>query len=112
MITTALVLHLWHMLADGGKVAPSPVTAMSSAGSSMLSGRAPSPQPSSVETGEGVTSAFSFERCSYAWRFSAIRGLRAGLISGPWLMPLDLRWSSIMLLRTLTSQGLYTPAAI
>src|SRR5690606_4831902 len=36
MITTALVLHLWHMDADGGKVAPSPVTAMSSAGSSML----------------------------------------------------------------------------
>src|SRR3546814_12217559 len=30
MITTALVLHLWHMLADGGKVAPSPVTAMRS----------------------------------------------------------------------------------
>src|SRR3546814_11699548 len=53
MITTALVLHLWHMLADGGKVAPSPVTAMSSAGSSMLSGRAPSPQPSPVEPGEG-----------------------------------------------------------
>src|SRR3546814_16048664 len=58
MITTALVLHLWHMLADGGKVAPSPGTAMSSAGSSMLSGRAPSPQPSSVEPGEGVPSAF------------------------------------------------------
>src|SRR3546814_14941046 len=55
MITTALVLHLWHMLEDGGKVAPSPVTAMSSAGSSMLSGRAPSPQPSPVETGGGVT---------------------------------------------------------
>src|SRR3546814_8299932 len=36
MITTHLVLHLWHMLADGGKGAPSPVTAMSSAGSSML----------------------------------------------------------------------------
>src|SRR3546814_7669630 len=95
MITTALVLHLWHMLADGGKVAPSPVTAMSSAGSSMLSGRAPSPQPSPVETGEGVTSAFFFERCSYAWRFSAIRYVRGGLSSGSWVMPMDFSGSSL-----------------
>jgi hypothetical protein len=31
MITTALVLHLWHMAADGGNDAPSPVTSMVSA---------------------------------------------------------------------------------
>ena len=30
MITTDLALHLWHMVAEGGKLAPSPVTAMSS----------------------------------------------------------------------------------
>jgi hypothetical protein len=30
MITSALALHLWHMVADGGKLAPSPVTSMSS----------------------------------------------------------------------------------
>src|SRR3546814_5013456 len=64
MITTALVLHLWHMLADGGKVAPSPVTAMSSAGSSMLSGRAPSPQPSRSE--EHTSELQSLMRISYA----------------------------------------------
>jgi len=28
--TSALVLHLWHMVALGGKLVPSPVTAMSS----------------------------------------------------------------------------------
>ena len=28
--TSAFVLHLWHMVADGGKLAPSPVMAMSS----------------------------------------------------------------------------------
>jgi hypothetical protein len=31
MITTALVLHLWHIAADGGNEAPSPVTSMVSA---------------------------------------------------------------------------------
>ena len=30
MITSALVLHLWHMVALGGKLVPSPVTATSS----------------------------------------------------------------------------------
>src|SRR5690606_30543323 len=30
MITRALVLHLWHMVALGGKLVPSPVTATSS----------------------------------------------------------------------------------
>lgn len=30
MITTAFVLHLWHMVALGGKLAPSPVTVTSS----------------------------------------------------------------------------------
>ena len=30
MITSALVLHLWHRVALGGKVAPSPVISMSS----------------------------------------------------------------------------------
>jgi hypothetical protein len=30
MITSALAWHLWHMVALGGKLAPSPVMAMSS----------------------------------------------------------------------------------
>jgi hypothetical protein len=30
MITTALALHLWHIVAEGGKLTPSPVTSMSS----------------------------------------------------------------------------------
>ena len=34
MITTALALHLWHMVAEGGKLAPSPVTAIDSFGCS------------------------------------------------------------------------------
>lgn len=33
MITSAFVLHLWHIVALGGKLVPSPVTAMSSTGS-------------------------------------------------------------------------------
>ena len=49
MITTALVLHLWHMLAEGGKLAPSPVTAMDSASRS-----------SPVAAGAGLTSLFFF----------------------------------------------------
>ena len=30
MMTRALVLHLWQSVAEGGKLVPSPVTAMSS----------------------------------------------------------------------------------
>src|SRR5690606_14346953 len=33
MITSAFVLHLWHIVALGGKLVPSPVTSMSSIGS-------------------------------------------------------------------------------
>src|SRR6476469_3722103 len=54
MITTALVLHLWHMAADGGKDAPSPVTSMVS-----------SCDPFSVARSAtvGLTSGFFFEPC-------------------------------------------------
>ena len=49
MITTALVLHLWHMVAEGGKLAPSPVTETLSLSRS-----------SSPAAGAGLTSAFFF----------------------------------------------------
>jgi hypothetical protein len=50
MITTALVEHLWHMVALGGKEAPSPVTSMTS------SVRA----SASLGTPAGITSEFFF----------------------------------------------------
>src|SRR3546814_21103460 len=57
MITTAFVLHLGNMLADGGKGAPSPVTAMSSAGVSSFAGSAPPTQPPPRGAGAGGTHA-------------------------------------------------------
>lgn len=65
MITRALVLHLWHIVADGGKLAPSPVTAMSSSWSAVEFAttvpssalRAPSP---AGEGTAGFTSLFFF----------------------------------------------------
>ena len=54
MITTALALHLWHMVAEGGKLAPSPVTAIVSFGcSSAGAGTA-------FAAGAGLTSLFFF----------------------------------------------------
>src|SRR5690606_39762953 len=53
--TSALVLHLWHMVAEGGKLAPSPVTAMSSWWPAVIS---PPISPAVL------ISAFFFERCS------------------------------------------------
>jgi len=63
MITWALVLHLWHMVALGGKLAPSPVTAMSSSWSAVLLGmgagaEATPPRPSpSLREREGAAAA-------------------------------------------------------
>src|SRR4249919_3063204 len=54
MITTALVLHLWHMAADGGKDAPSPVTSMDSSCDSFSVARSAT---------VALTSGFFFEPC-------------------------------------------------
>ena len=54
MITSAFVLHLWHMVADGGNDTPSPVTSMSSWvpwGSAVLA-RAPLSRPSPAGAGK------------------------------------------------------------
>ena len=53
MITMALVLHLWHMVAEGGNDTPSPVTAMSSWCGAPL-----------ASAGASLSSGFFFERFS------------------------------------------------
>src|SRR3546814_12499334 len=96
MITTALALHLWHMVAEGGKLAPSPVTAMVSLSSISDS------RPWVGSTG---ASGFFFERFSKAARFSALSARRSGPISGSWILTMDVRWSSTMLPKIGRAEG-------
>src|SRR5690606_22905129 len=114
MITSALVLHLWHIVALGGKLVPSPVTSMSSSWGEDVATEPPPSRPSPAGAGEGAgaTSVFFFERVSYCLRFSAIRAFCAALICGSWSMPMDLRCSSTMLPSSATSEGMYTPPAL
>src|SRR5690606_18148620 len=108
MITSALVLHLWHIVALGGKLVPSPVTSMSSSWVPHVAAALPPSRPSPAGAGDGaaVMSAFFFERPSYCLRFSAIRAFWAALICGSWSMPMDLRCSSTMLPSSATSEGI------
>src|SRR5690606_39073894 len=103
--TSALVEHLWHIVALGGKLAPSPVTAMSSCWPA-------SPTIAPPISPAAATSAFFFERSSNARRFSAISARVCSLISGSCSMPIDLRWSSTILPSSATSDGMYTPPAL
>src|SRR5690606_32191158 len=96
MITSALVLHLWHMVALGGKLVPSPVTATSSS-------RAAVP----------LTAALApLARSSYCLRFSAIRAFWWALISGSWIRPMDFMCSSTTAPISATREGMYTPPAL
>src|SRR5690554_6829067 len=82
MITSALVLHLWHIVALGGKLVPSPVTSTSSSWWEDVATEPSPSRPSPAGAGEGAaaTSGFFFERDSYCLRFSAIRAFWAALI--------------------------------
>src|SRR5262245_25945891 len=59
MITTAFVLHLWHMVALGGKAAPSPVTSMSSLRGASATRGSGNRSPAGL-----LTSEFFFESCA------------------------------------------------
>src|SRR5690606_14895527 len=99
MITSALVLHLWHMVALGGKLVPSPVTATSSS-------RAAAGVP--PET----AALTSLARSSYCLRFSAIRAFWWALSSGSWIRPMDFMCSSTTAPISATREGMYTPPAL
>src|SRR5690606_26163840 len=88
--TTALVLHLWHIVAEGGKLVPSPVTATSSPlrSAPWSASSAPTGPASAAAT---PASLFFFERASYWRRFSSISARWEALISGSWIMPIDFR---------------------
>src|SRR5690606_1218567 len=116
MITSALVLHLWHIVALGGKLVPSPVTSTSSSWLADAVVFLPPSRPSPAGAGEGagpsLTPLFVFARASYCLRFSAIRAFWAALICGSWSRPMDLRCSSTMKPSSATSEGMYTPPAL
>src|SRR5690606_24306780 len=114
MITSALVLHLWHIVALGGKLVPSPVTSTSSSWWEDVATEPSPSRPSPAGAGEGAaaTSGFFFERASYCLRFSAIRAFWAALICGSWSRPIDLRCSSTIEPSSATSEGMYTPPAL
>src|SRR5690606_41755544 len=57
MITSALVLHLWHMVALGGKLVPSPVTSMSSSRVPDVAAALPPSRPSPPGAVEGATAS-------------------------------------------------------
>src|SRR5690606_34923496 len=99
MITSALVLHLWHMVALGGKLVPSPVTATSSS--------------RAVVAAVPLTAALApLARSSYCLRFSAIRAFWWALISGSWIRPMDFMCSSTTAPISATREGMYTPPAL
>src|SRR5690606_4557087 len=92
MITSALVLHLWHMVALGGKLVPSPVTSTSSSWWEDVATEPSPSRPSPAGAGEGAaaTAGFFVERASCCVRFAAIRAFWAALICGSWSRPMDL----------------------
>lgn len=83
MMTSALVLHLWQRVADGGKLVPSPVTAMSSweAGSFRAACEAstpPRPSPAFAREGEERPSSAAWEEEEPTSEFFFLRGFRIG----------------------------------
>src|SRR5690606_40901718 len=75
MITSAFVLHLWHIVALGGKLVPSPVTSMSSSRVPDVAAALPPSRPSPAGGGAGATATAGvfFGRGSSLLRFSAVR---------------------------------------
>src|SRR5690606_41230149 len=79
MITSALVLHLWHMVALGGKLVPSPVTSTASSWwEAVATEPSPSrPSPSGAGAGAAATSGVWCEGAAYCLRPSATGALWA-----------------------------------
>src|SRR5690606_33082483 len=114
MITSAFVLHLWHIVALGGKLVPSPVTSMSSSWVEDVAAEPPPSRPSPAGAGEGATatSGFFFERDSYCLRFSAMRAFWAARSCGSWSVAMDWRGASSMVPSSAARLGMWTPPAL